>query len=89
MGGGDPPGPQPVLAPIQFPGIINPDIYISNTQAPPVIPQINPPPVKVQVKIDGMKEFYKESAKPPLIINELHHQIINNGSNVINDLANQ
>lgn len=87
--GGDPPGPQPVLAPIQFPGIINPDIYISNTQAPPVIPQINPPPVKVDLKIDGMKEFYKQTHKPPVILNTLHHEIVNNGNNVINDIADQ
>ena len=87
--GGDPPGPQPVLAPIQFPGIINPDIYIQNTQAPPVIPQINPPPVKVDLKINGLQEFYKRTMKPPVIINSLHKHIVNSGAHMINDLANQ
>ena len=87
--GGDPPGPQPVLAPIQFPGIINPDIYIQNTQAPPVIPQINPPPVKVDLKINGLQDFYKRTMKPPVIINSLHKHIVNSGTHMINDLANQ
>ena len=87
--GGDPPGPQPVLAPIQFPGIINPDIYIQNTQAPPVIPQINPPPVKVDLKINGLQEFYKRTMKPPIVINSLHKHIVNSGAHMINDLANQ
>ena len=87
--GGDPPGPQPVLAPIQFPGIINPDIYIQNTQAPPVIPQINPPPVKVDLKINGLQEFYKRTAKPPVIINSLHKHVVNGGAHIINDLADQ
>jgi len=87
--GGDPPGPQPVLAPIQFPGIINPDIYIQNTQAPPVIPQINPPPVKVDLKINGLQDFYKRTMKPPVIINSLHRHIVNSGAHMINDLADQ
>lgn len=87
--GGDPPGPQPVLAPIQFPGIINPDIYIQNTQAPPVLPQINPPPVKVNLKINGLQEFYKRTVKPPVIINSLHKHVLNSGQHMINDLADQ
>lgn len=87
--GGDPPGPQPVVAPIQFPGIINPDIYIQNTQAPPVIPQINPPPVNVDLKIKGLEQFYKKTAKPPVILNTIHHEIQNQGMNEINDIANQ
>ena len=87
--GGDPPGPQPVVAPIQFPGIINPDIYIQNTQAPPVIPQINPPPVNIDLKIKGLEEFYKKTAKPPIILNTIHHEIQNQGINEINDIANQ
>lgn len=67
---GGAPGPQPVIAPVQFPGILNPDIYIQNTQSAPVFPQVNAPPVSMNLHIDGLDKYY---AKEPRVIHHMHH----------------
>jgi len=64
------PGPQPVIAPIQFPGILNPDIYIQNTQSAPVFPHLHAPPVHLNLHLKGLDKYY--DAKPK-IIHQVHH----------------
>ena len=68
--GGKPPGPSPVVAPVQFPGILNPDIYIQNTQSAPVFPQMNAPPVSMNLHINGLESYYKPT---PPIVHTIHH----------------
>jgi hypothetical protein len=69
-GGGAAPGPQPVIAPVQFPGILNPDIYIQNTQSAPVFPELNAPPVNLNLHIKGLEDYYKHK---PKVIRSVHH----------------
>ena len=69
-GGGAAPGPQPVIAPVQFPGILNPDIYIQNTQSAPVFPELNAPSVNLNLHVDGLEDYYKHK---PKVIHETHH----------------
>jgi hypothetical protein len=69
-GGGAAPGPQPVIAPVQFPGILNPDIYIQNTQSAPVFPELNAPAVNLNLHIKGLEDYYKQK---PKIIHEVQH----------------
>jgi len=69
-GGGAAPGPQPVIAPVQFPGILNPDIYIQNNQSAPVFPELNAPPVNLNLHIKGLEDYYKHK---PKVIHEVRH----------------
>ncbi len=58
-------GPAPIVTPIQFPGILNPDIYIQNTQSAPLFPQLNAPPVNLNLHINGLENYYRQK---PLVI---------------------
>jgi hypothetical protein len=72
---GKAPGPQPVIAPVQFPGILNPDIYIQNTQSAPVFPHLNAPPVNLNLHLKGLDKYYNAS---PKIIHQVHHTKVHN-----------
>ena len=61
------PGPHPIISPLQFPGILNPDVYIQNIQSAPLFPEMKSPPVHMNLKIDGLKDYY--NPKPPVIHN--------------------
>lgn len=71
--GGDVKAPAPVIAPIQFPGILNPTIYLQNTQSAPIFPQLNAPPVNVNVHVNGLESYYKPK---PVIVHE-HTNVMN------------
>lgn len=53
-------GPRHIVSPIQYPGILNPTIYIKNTLAPPIYPIIKAPNVNLKLNIDGLKEYYSQ-----------------------------
>lgn len=67
---GEAPGPQPVIAPIQFPGILNPDIYIQNSQSAPIFPHLHAPPVHFNLHLNGLDKYYNAN---PKIIHQVHH----------------
>ena len=69
-GGAAPAGPSPIVSPVQFPGILNPDIYIQNTQSAPVFPQMNAPPISMNLHVDGLESYYKPT---PPIVHQVHH----------------
>ena len=68
--GGGSNGPAPVVTPIQFPGILNPDIYIQNSQSAPIFPQLNAPPINMNLHINGIEKYYK---RDPAIVHHIHH----------------
>lgn len=51
-------GPKHIVNPIQYPGILNPTIYIKNTLAPPIYPIIKAPNVNLKLNVNGLKEYY-------------------------------
>ena len=83
-GGGGSPGPAPIVAPVQFPGILNPDIYIQNTQSAPVFPQVTAPPVSMNLHINGLEKYY---SKTPQHILHVHH--VNTGKTNLKQMLNE
>lgn len=59
LGGAKKDGPSPIVTPIQFPGILNPSIYLQNTQSAPIFPQLNAPPVNLNLHVNGLEEYYR------------------------------
>ena len=67
---GGSPGPAPVVAPLQFPGILNPNIYIQNQQQAPLFPQLKSPPLNLNLDINGLDDYYDPKAG---VIHHIHH----------------
>ena len=72
-----------VVAPVQFPGILNPDIYVQNVQSNPIIPEVNPPSINMSLHVDGLEKYYKPD---PLVI---HHFVHKRYGNKYDKMANR
>lgn len=52
-----------VVSPVQFPGIVNPSIFIQNRQAAPIFPLMESPPINMNLQVDGLENYYKPQRK--------------------------